>query len=80
MDVDKRVVATTIGVGKVLVETVVAGGLATTCPLTSRKTPWPASQQFGNLSQQRLPLAQVITFGKKPVVSSIYRQYSVCLE
>jgi hypothetical protein len=45
--------------------------LETAWPKLFRKTPCPDSQQLGNLSQHRLPSAQVTTLGKKPVVSSI---------
>ena len=43
----------------------------TTSPLPFNTTPSWSAQQFGLLSQQKLPSEQVLTRGKKPVPSSI---------
>jgi hypothetical protein len=48
----------------------VLGRLLTISPVLSKKTPSPASQQFGWSSQQKLPSAQTVTRGRNPVVSS----------
>jgi len=42
----------------------------TTCPLSSRNTPFPSWQHCGSLLQQRLPSSQGTTRGKMPKYSS----------